>query len=494
MNVKIVQQIPIASVLEASTLYLVQKEEGFEIHITDDNKAIKKLLSIPDAPNDGKEYLRFNNTWKAFTGWQFRQLSDTEHLDDIKYPGLFGQYNSGAVTIARGFPNDEARGGHILSLPMTLNPSTRTLFHVYFSAGTKNAGDYTNVARIYMRAFVNNERWLPWREFDGGKVHTLTDAVQNISKAFKGFPTNDSTFVIDKATTVTVPKNYGIIKYVKNTDENLTFSPASGVNIIGDKVVTAPVGTLVHLICNGTTAFICYNTVDTDNFIQKKNETNLMLANGNTLSRDAYHWVVPNNKHFLQADGTKVNPNTLYKSQETEELQNTQVYSTDKLNLDSGTYRVNHGSSFSEILVNFNMRKGSASALQFKKSYQDGSRLSIRNYIDDNTPTSWRELAYASELVAYGETKSGANVVIHNWETKNTFFLTGSGNMSVDVSSLQDGRIAAFKKCYNGGVITFVCRNKQIILKGATVFNGAEGSNAVVSIVGGKCYIDLNNY
>lgn len=234
--------------------------------------------------------------------------------------------------------------------------------------------------------------------------------------------------------------------------------------------------------------------IDVGNFIQKRNETNLVLANGNTLSRDAYHWITPGNKHFLQSDGTKVNPNTLYKSQETEELQNNQIYSTNKLDIDSGTYKVNHGVSFSEILVNFNMRKGSASALQFKKSYQDGSRLSIRNYIDNNTPTSWRELAYASELVAYGETKSGANVVIHNWETKNTFFLTGSGNMSVDVSSLQDGRIVAFKKCYNGGVITFVCRNKQIILKGATSFNGAEGSNAVVSIVGGKCYIDLNNY
>lgn len=113
------------------------------------------------------------------------------------------------------------------------------------------------------------------REFDGGKVHTLIDAVQNISKSFKGFPTNDSTFVINKATTVTVPKNYGIIKYVKNTSENLTFTPASGVEIIGDKVVTAPVGTLVHLICNGTTAFVCYNKPQEQGFA--------MVIAGNTV-------------------------------------------------------------------------------------------------------------------------------------------------------------------------------------------------------------------
>ncbi|GIJ95161.1 hypothetical protein CAPN002_23790 [Capnocytophaga stomatis] len=471
MKTKIVQQIPVASALEASTLYLVQKEEGFEIHITDDNKAVKKLLSIPDAPNDGKEYLRFNNTWKAFTGWQFRQLSDTEHLDDIKYPGLFGQYNSGAVTIARGFPNDEARGGHILSLPMTLNPSTLTLFHVFFSAGTKNAGDYTNVARIYMRAFVNNSHWLPWREFDGGKVHTLTDAVQNISKAFKGFPTNDSTFVIDKATTVTVPKNYGIIKYVKNTSENLTFSPASGVDIIGDKVVTAPIGSLVHLICSGTMAFVyCDKNIDTSSFITKNNDgTKLLKSNGENQNLSE---VFINRSYINDIQPSEVN---------------TFWYR------DTGMYQVQYG-GHSEILLHFNTLRGSASALQLRSSYQDNTPLMVRKFVDNGRATVWKSLAWNDDLASKGASWLGAEWTAPAVIFTSTVFLTGSGNKTIHLHQMQDQSILSFKKCYDGGTVTFTCAGKQIIMKGATSFNGADGSNAVVTIVGNKCYIDINNY
>ena len=236
-----------------------------------------KPVLLPEAPNDGKEYLRFNNTWKAFTGWQFKELI-TENLNDIKTPGFYGKYNSADASVARNYPYDAIRGGHLLVLPMTTNARTYTIFQVYFSAGTQNSGDYTNAGRMFFRSFVNNSQWLPWIEFGGGKVHSFTEATQNISQHFKGFPANDSTFVIDKATTVTVPKNYGVIRYVKNTNENLTFSPASGVNIIGDKVVTAPAGTLVHLICNGTTAFVCYPKVDEGKVIRISETTALTSA------------------------------------------------------------------------------------------------------------------------------------------------------------------------------------------------------------------------
>ncbi|GIM60557.1 hypothetical protein CAPN008_06070 [Capnocytophaga canis] len=52
----------------------------------------------------------------------------------------------------------------------------------------------------------------------------------------------------------------------------------------------------------------------------------------------------------------------------------------------------------------------------------------------------------------------------------------------------------SFKKCYDSGTITFVCQGKTIVMRGADAFNGADGSNAVISIVNNKCYIDINNY
>ncbi|GIM49406.1 hypothetical protein CAPN003_08580 [Capnocytophaga stomatis] len=235
---------------------------------------------LPEAPSDGKEYLRHNKAWKAFTGWQFKELG-LENLNDIKTAGFYGKYNSSEATTARNYPYDPIRGGHLLVLPMTTNAGTLTVFQVYFAAGTQNSGDYTNSARIFMRAFVNNSHWLPWREFDGGKIHNLTAVTQNLANAFQNkFPSNGSTFVVNQATTITVANTTQVVTYVKNTTDNLTFKPASGVEIIGDKVVTAPVGTLVHLICNGTTAFVCYNKPQEQGFA--------MVIAGNT-ALDASH-------------------------------------------------------------------------------------------------------------------------------------------------------------------------------------------------------------
>ncbi len=223
------------------------------------NDLTNKPELLPEAPADGKEYLRQNKLWKAFTGWQFKELG-TENLNDIKTAGFYGKYISGEATTARNYPYDAIRGGHLLVLPMTTNAGALTLFQVYFSAGTQDSGGYTHNARIFMRAFVNNRDWLPWREFDGGKIHNLTETVQNLASAYQNkFPTNGSTFVVNQATTITVANATQVVTYVKNTADNLTFEAASGVDIIGDKVITAPVGTLIHLVCSGATAFICYN-------------------------------------------------------------------------------------------------------------------------------------------------------------------------------------------------------------------------------------------
>ncbi|MDO4782543.1 MAG: pyocin knob domain-containing protein, partial [Capnocytophaga felis] len=215
---------------------------------------------LPKAPEDDKEYVLHNKKWKAFAGFQFRELSDGENLNNIKQAGLYGQYNSQAATVARNFPYDAIRGGHLMVLPMTLRSNLLTVFQVYWSAGTSNQGDYTNNARIFMRAFVNNSQWLPWIEFNGGKVHQFTGATQNLATAFNNaFPNNESTFVLKQATTVTINRSRQIIRYVKDTDADITFTGASGVNVVGGGVVNAPKGTLITVVCYDNNAYVCYD-------------------------------------------------------------------------------------------------------------------------------------------------------------------------------------------------------------------------------------------
>lgn len=76
----------------------------------------------------------------------------------------------------------------------------------------------------------------------------------------------------------------------------------------------------------------------------------------------------------------------------------------------------------------------------------------------------------------------------------NVIFLTGDINKNIYLEDLEDNTILSFKKCYDGGNVNFICQGKTIVMRGADVFNGKDGSNAVVSIVDNKCYIDINNY
>lgn len=209
---------------------------------------------VQEAPKDSKDYIRNNGVWKVFEGWTFKELG-TENLNDLKVPGFYGKYNSGEATTARNYPYDNIRGGHLLVLPMTLGGNL-TIFQVYFSAGTQNSGDYTNSARIFMRAFVNNSEWLPWREFDGGKVHNVTENTLNLANAYKGFPVDNSVFVLNQATTISVPNSILRCRFIKNTSDNITFSKVSGVTIIGKETISLPEGTEISLVCNGNRAYV----------------------------------------------------------------------------------------------------------------------------------------------------------------------------------------------------------------------------------------------
>lgn len=248
-----------------STSYNAKRGRVIKVVIVDNNAYISEISAqdittpppatneIEDAP-DNRQYLRSKGAWQLFSGWEFKELG-TENLNDLKVPGFYGKYNSSEATTARNYPYDNIRGGHLLVLPMTLSDNL-TIFQVYFSAGTQNSGGYTNSARIFMRAFVNNSEWLPWREFDGGKIHNVTENSLNLANVYKGFPVDNSVFVLNQATTINVPNSVIRCRFIKNTSNNITFSKASGVTIIGKELIDLPEGTEISLVCNGSKAYV----------------------------------------------------------------------------------------------------------------------------------------------------------------------------------------------------------------------------------------------
>ncbi|MFJ1429476.1 hypothetical protein ACILE2_01560 [Capnocytophaga canimorsus] len=101
----------------------------------------------------------------------------------------------------------------------------------------------------------------------------------------------------------------------------------------------------------------------------------------------------------------------------------------------------------------------------------------------------------STALFMKGEEISGSvSWTANNRVRGNTIFLTGNGDKTIHLHQLENHSIMSFKKCYDGGVVTFQCSGKTIVMRGADAFNGKDGSNAVISIVGNKCYIDINNY
>lgn len=161
----------------------------------------------------------------------------------------------------------------------------------------------------------------------------------------------------------------------------------------------------------------------------------------------------------------------------------------------SGIYYIGYNNSHSELLLNFNIGRGSTSALQIMSHYSNDARLQVRKQIDNSrTSGGWRELAFFDDIPLKGQEVSYSDWTYPNNLTKNTIFLTGSGNKTIRLHLLENHKIVSFKKCYDGGTINFVCQGKIIVMRGADAFNGKDGSNAVVSIVDNKCYIDINNY
>lgn len=84
----------------------------------------------------------------------------------------------------------------------------------------------------------------------------------------------------------------------------------------------------------------------------------------------------------------------------------------------------------------------------------------------------------------------------YNWtatkdQQNNVIFVTTPG--FIELHQIEHLGSMSFRKVFAGGAVTFTCAGKTIIYTGDNAFNGGDGSTAVVSIYGNKCYIDIRN-
>ncbi|WP_404981338.1 hypothetical protein [Capnocytophaga granulosa] len=93
------------------------------------------------------------------------------------------------------------------------------------------------------------------------------------------------------------------------------------------------------------------------------------------------------------------------------------------------------------------------------------------------------------------QSRVGGNIV-SNWEAtanwqNGVIFVRNS--LNIELNKIQHMGNISFRKVFDGGQVTFTCAGKTIIYTGDNAFNGGDGSTAVVSIYGNKCYIDIRN-
>lgn len=77
-----------------------------------------------------------------------------------------------------------------------------------------------------------------------------------------------------------------------------------------------------------------------------------------------------------------------------------------------------------------------------------------------------------------------------SWQN-NTIFIKNP--ITIELNQLQNLSSISFRKVFDNGDITFTCTGKTIKYTTDNVFNGKNGSTAVVSVYNNTCYIDIRN-
>ena len=65
--------------------------------------------------------------------------------------------------------------------------------------------------------------------------------------------------------------------------------------------------------------------------------------------------------------------------------------------------------------------------------------------------------------------------------------------LNVNLVPLENNYNISFRKCFNGGEVTFTTTGKTVVFTGDNKFNGGDGSTCVVSAAADKLYIDIRN-
>lgn len=108
-----------------------------------------------------------------------------------------------------------------------------------------------------------------------------------------------------------------------------------------------------------------------------------------------------------------------------------------------------------------------------------------------NTPTDWSPAPEDDTPVQRAGTSINSNWTAEKHWQNGVIFVETSCN--VELNQLENMSSMSFRKVFAGGSVTFTCAGKTIIYTGDNAFNGGDGSTAVVSVYGNKCYIDIRN-
>lgn len=138
---------------------------------------------------------------------------------------------------------------------------------------------------------------------------------------------------------------------------------------------------------------------------------------------------------------------------------------------------------------------GSTSTIEiFKKDWYAATRLSVRNTVDSSRFNedngAFRDLAWYGDIYRVGAEIGSNWTAVEQWQNGVIFVST---SLNIDLSFLKNMGNMSFRKVFAGGNVTFSCTGKQIVYTGDMSFNGGDGSTAVVSVYGNKCYIDIRN-
>jgi hypothetical protein len=165
----------------------------------------------------------------------------------------------------------------------------------------------------------------------------------------------------------------------------------------------------------------------------------------------------------------------------------------DNITRKQGGYTIQSNGGSGSYLIFYTA--GSTSTIEiFKKDWYAATRLSVRNTVDSSRFNedngAFRDLAWYGDIYRVGAEIGSNWTAVEQWQNGVIFVST---SLNIDLSFLKNMGNMSFRKVFAGGNVTFSCTGKQIVYTGDTSFNGGDGSTAVVSVYGNKCYIDIRN-